>query len=136
MKAVRIAAFGVALVVGSAAVASAQGAGAPAPQQQGGGMGRGGRGNPIPSDITLSEIQKAQLDTIQKKYQPELTKIREEMQAGGDRAELMKKSAPIREKMSAEIRAILTADQQVIFDKFQADMKARMEARAKQAPQN
>ena len=131
MKAVRIAALGVALVVGSAAVASAQ-AGAPAPQQQGGGMGRGGRGNPIPPDITLSETQKTQLDSIQKKYQPELTKIREEMQAGGDRVELMKKSAPLREKMSAEIRAILTADQQVIYDKFQADMKARMEARSRQ----
>jgi Spy/CpxP family protein refolding chaperone len=129
MKAVRIAALGVALVVGSAAVASAQGA-APAPQQQGGGMGRGGR-NALPPDITLSEEQKAKLDTIQKKYQPELTKIREEIQAGGDRAELMKKSTPIREKMSTEIRAILTADQQVIYDKFQADMKARMEARAR-----
>lgn len=136
MKAVRIAALGVALVVVSAAVASAQAAGAPpAPQQQGGGMGPGRR-NALPPDIALTDEQKVQLDEIQKKYQPELAKLREEMQAGGDRAELMKKSAPIREKMSTEIRAILTTDQQAIYDKFQADMKARMEARAKQSPEN
>ncbi len=131
MKAARIATLGVALVVLSAAVASAQAAGAPAPQQQGGGMGPGRR-NALPPDITLTDEQKVKLDEIQKKYQPELAKLREEMQAGGDRAELMKKSAPIREKMSIEIRAILNSDQQAIYDKFQADMKALMEARARQ----
>jgi hypothetical protein len=33
-------------------------------------------------------------------------------------------------QQSAEIRAILTADQQVIFDRNVAEMKARMDARA------
>ena len=32
-------------------------------------------------------------------------------------------------KQAAEIRAILTADQQVTFDKNLAEMKARMDAR-------
>jgi hypothetical protein len=35
----------------------------------------------------------------------------------------------LQSKQSAEIRAVLTADQQVVFDKNAADMKARMEAR-------
>src|SRR5215208_3818368 len=102
MKVTRIAALGVALVVGSAAVASGQSATSEPQQQQGRGPGR----RLLPPDITLTADQKAKLDTIQKKYQPELTKAFEE--AGADRAEGFKKSAPIREKMSTEIRAILT----------------------------
>jgi hypothetical protein len=38
-------------------------------------------------------------------------------------------------KSHAEYRAILTADQQTIFDKNVAEMKARMEQRQKQQQQ-
>ena len=41
---------------------------------------------------------------------------------------MVKKSAALRERSSAEIRAILTADQQGVFDKHTAEIKARMEA--------
>jgi hypothetical protein len=58
--------------------------------------------------------------------------LRTEFQNGGDRAELMKKSVALRERSSAEIRAILTADQQVVFDKHTAEMKARMEQMQRQ----
>jgi Spy/CpxP family protein refolding chaperone len=129
MKAFRIAALGVALVAGSAALASAQ-APAGAPQQQG---GRGGRAN-IMAGIELTDAQKAKQDEINKKYMPDMQKVREEMQAGGDRAALMKRNAEISEKRNGELRGILTPEQQVVFDKNVADQKARAEAMAKQAP--
>lgn len=117
MKAIRIAAIVAALLIGGAAIASAQGA----VQQSG-----QGRRNML-DGIELTDAQKAKLEEIQKKYQPEMQALRAEFQSGGDRAELMKKSAALRDRSSAEIRAILTPDQQVVFDKHTAEMKARME---------
>jgi Spy/CpxP family protein refolding chaperone len=126
MKAIRIAALVAALLVGSAAIASAQGA-----MQQGG----QGRRNMQLDGIELTDAQKTKLDEIQKKYQPEMMALRDEMRNGGDRAELMKKGVALRDKSSAEIRAILTPDQQVVFDKHTAEMKSRMEQAQRQAPQ-
>ena len=126
MKAIRIAALGVALLAGTSALAGAQ-APAGAPQQQGGpGGGRGGF-NRTMNGIELTEAQKTKVGEIQAKYQPELQAIRESMQGGGDRAAAFTKMQAIREKMNPEIRAVLTADQQVIFDKNLAEQKARME---------
>ncbi len=119
MKALRIAALVAALLVSGAAIASAQGA-----MQQGGQARR----NVQLDGIELTDAQKVKLEEIQRKYQPEMMALRTEFQNGGDRAELMKKSAALRERSSAEIRAILTADQQGVFDKHTAEIKARMEA--------
>jgi Spy/CpxP family protein refolding chaperone len=126
MKVIRIVALVAALLVGSAAIASAQGA-----MQQGG----QGRRNMQLDGIELTDAQKSKLDEIQKKYQPEMMALRDEIRNGGDRAELMKKGSALRDKSSAEIRAILTPDQQVVFDKHTAEMKARMEQAQRQAPQ-
>jgi Spy/CpxP family protein refolding chaperone len=123
MKAIRIAALVAALLIGGAAIASAQGA-----MQQGGQARR----NMQLDGIELTDAQKVKLDEIQKKYQPEMMALRAEFQNGGDRAELMKKSVALRERSSAEIRAILTPDQQVVFDKHTAEMKARMEQAQRQ----
>jgi Spy/CpxP family protein refolding chaperone len=123
MKALRIAAVVAALLIGGAAIARAQGA-----MQQGGQARR----NMQLDGIELTDAQKSKLDEIQKKYQPEMMALRTEFQNGGDRAELMKKSVALRERSSAEIRAILTADQQVVFDKHTAEMKARMEQMQRQ----
>jgi|ERR1700730_3066225 Spy/CpxP family protein refolding chaperone len=123
MKAIRIAAFIAALLIGSAAIASAQGA-----VQQGGQARR----NMQLDGIELTDAQKLKLEEIQKKYHPEMMALRTEFQNGGDRAELMKKSAALRERSSTEIRAILTPDQQVVFDKHTAEMKARMEQAQRQ----
>ena len=134
MKVLRIAALGVALVVGSSVAARAQGA-PPAgggAMQQGG--GRGNRPNMQMKDITLSAEQQAKVDEINKKYAPEMQAIRDAMQGGGDRAESMKKMGELRTKMAPEVRAVLTAEQQAVYDKNSADMKAAAEARAKQAP--
>ena len=126
MKAIRIVALVAALLIGGAAMASAQGA-----MQQGG----PGRRNMQLDGIELTEAQKVKLEEIQKKYQPEMMALRTEFQNGGDRADLMRKSGALRDRSSAEIRAILTADQQVVFDKHSAEMKARMEQAQRQAPQ-
>ena len=99
MKAIRIVALVAALLIGGAAVASAQGA-----MQQGG----PGRRNMQLDGIELTEAQKVKLEEIQKKYQPEMMALRTEFQNGGDRADLMRKSGALRDRSSAEIRAILT----------------------------
>jgi Spy/CpxP family protein refolding chaperone len=128
MKALRIAALGAALLIGGATLAQAQAGGT---QQQG--ERRGGRNMEL-NGIELTDAQKVQLEAIQKKYQPEMMSIRNDMMNGGDRAELMKKAADLREKSAKDIRAILTPDQQVVFDKNLAEQRARMEERMKQAP--
>jgi len=126
MKAIRIAALGVALLAGGTAVAGAQAA-TQAPTQQGGpGGGRGGF-NRTMNGIELTDAQKAKVAEIQAKYQPELAAVRESMQGGGDRAAAFTKMQAIRDKMNPEIRAVLTAEQQAIFDKNLAEQKARME---------
>ncbi len=134
MKGIRIASLGIALVIGSAAMASAQTA-TPAPQQHGGpGMGGRGRGGMQMNGIELTDEQKAKLADINTRYQPDMMKLRDDMQAGGDRATLMKNMNELRTKMGADIRAVLTVDQQAIFDKNAAEMKARMEQMQRQAP--
>lgn len=126
MKAIRIAALGVALLAGSTAIAGAQVATQPPTQQGGQGGGRGGF-NRAMNGIELTDAQKTKVAEIQAKYQPDLQAIRESMQGGGDRAAAFTKMQAIRDKMNPEIRAVLTAEQQAIFDKNLAEQKARME---------
>ena len=128
MKALRIAALGAALLIGGATLAQAQAGGA---QQQG--ERRGGRNTEL-NGIELTDAQKVKLDEIQKKYQPEMLSLRSEMMNGGDRGVLMKKAADLREKSAKDIRAILTPDQQVVFDKNLAEQRAKMQARQQQGP--
>ena len=120
MKALRIAALGFALVVGTAFSAQAQGGG--------GRGGRGGRGNMlmVGIDSTLSPDQKAKLAEITAKYAPEQLAIRDMMQS--DRAGAMKKRMELSGKMNPEIRAVLSKEQQVTFDKNLEEMAKRMAA--------
>ena len=122
MNALRIAALGVALVVGAAVSAHAQGGGA------GMGGGRGGRGNMlmVGIDSTLSPDQKAKIAEITVKYAPEQQAIRDLMAT--DREGAMKKRVELSAKTNPEIRAILSKEQQAIFDKNLADQTARMNA--------
>ena len=134
MKVFRIAALGVALLAGSTAIAGAQNAAPPAPSQQGGpGGGRGGFNRTL-NGIELTDAQKAKVNEIQTKYQPEMQAIRESMQNGGDRAEAFQKMSALRDKMSPEIRAVLTPAQQAIYDKNVAEQKARMEQMRQRGP--
>lgn len=124
MKAIRIAALGFALVLGTASVASAQ-------QQQG--QPGGNRPNPlmIGIDSTLTADQKTKLDAIRAKYAPEMP-TREAMQA--DREGAMKKRQEVMAKQNPEIRAVLTKEQQAQFDKNVEEMAKRAAAPRPAAP--
>ena len=129
MKAIHTVALAVALCAGMTSIAAAQGQ--PEPQGQGA-MRRGeGMGGMLLKDITLTDAQKAQIKTIRDKYVPQQMELSKAAQAvGGPPDEATRsKMMDLRTKQAAEIRAVLTADQQVVFDKNAADMKARMEAR-------
>ena len=118
MNALRIAALGVALVFGSSVTASAQGGGM--------GGGRGGRGNMlmVGIDSTLSADQKAKVAEVTAKYAPESQVIRDMMAT--DREGAMKKRMELSARMNPEIRAILSAAQQAVFDKNLEEQTKRM----------
>ncbi len=129
MKAIRIATLAAALCVGMTTVAAAQGA---VPPQQGRGeMRGGGMGGRLLQDITLTDAQKEQIKTIREKYMPQQMELRKAVQAtGGPPDEATRaKIRDLQNRQAAEIRAILTAYQQVTFDKNLTEIKARMDAR-------
>ena len=86
-------------------------------------MGQGGAqrmNEMLFKDITLTDAQKAQIDTIQSKGREEQRAM---MQGGGMQDPAMReKMMEMRKKQNDAIRAILTADQQAIFDKNLAAM--------------
>jgi Spy/CpxP family protein refolding chaperone len=130
MKAIRIATLAFAICVGVTSIAAAQGQ--PEPQGQGDRRG-GGMGGMLLKDITLSDAQKAQVKTIREKYLPQQMELRKAVQGtGGPPDEATRsKMMDLQEKQAAEIRAILTGDQQKVFDANLKEMRDRMEARRK-----
>ena len=82
-------------------------------------------------DITLTDAQKEQVKTIREKYLPQQVELRKAVQATGGPADeaTRAKMLDLQQKQSDDIRAILTADQQSVFDKNVAAMKARMAER-------
>ena len=128
MKAIRIATLVAALCVGMTTVAAAQST----EPQQGQGQGRrgGGMGGWLLKDINLTDAQKDQVKTIREKYLPQQLELRKSAQATGSVDEATRaKMADLQQKQAADIRAVLTADQQATFDKNLASMKARMAER-------
>ena len=129
MKVIRIATLAIALCAGVVSVAGAQGT-----EPNRGEMRRGGgMGGMLLKDITLSESQKAQVKTIREKYVPRQLELRKAAQATGtppDEA-TVNKMMELQSQQAAEIRAVLTTDQQPIFDRNIAELKARMESRSK-----
>lgn len=70
-------------------------------------------------DITLTDAQKAQVDSIQVKYQKEMPAFTPgQPPSDADRAKRME----LMQKQREEIRAVLTEEQRVQFDKNLADM--------------
>jgi len=120
MKAIRIATLAAALCVGMTSVAAAQGV---PPQGQGEMRRGGGMGGMLLKDITLTDAQKNQIKTIREKYMPQQMELRKAAQAtGGPPDEATRaKMMDLQNKQAAEIRAILTADQQATFDKNLAE---------------
>lgn len=128
MKVIRIATLAAALCVGMTTVAAAQ---STEPQQGQNEGRRGGRMSEwLLKDITLTDAQKKQVSDIREKYMPQQLELRKAAQATGSVDDATRaKMADLQQKQAAEIRAILTADQQATFDKNLAAMKERMAAR-------
>ena len=132
MKVIRIATLAAALCVGITSAAAAQGT---EPPQQGQGEMRrgGGMGGLLLKDISLTDAQKAQVKAIREKYAPLQLELRKSVQATGSPPDeaTRTKMIDLQSKQAAEIRAVLTADQQATFDKNLAEMKSQMESRRK-----
>ena len=126
MKAIRIATLAVALCAGMTSVAAAQGQPEPGKQGQGEMRRGGGMGGMLLKDINLTDSQKDQVKTIREKYAPRQLELRKSMQATGVADDATRaKMEELRNQQAAEIRVILTADQQATFDRNLAEMKAR-----------
>lgn len=134
MSWIKLAVAGLALCA-SASVASAQGAppaGGPPPGGPQGGPGmRGGRGMAMLFEgITLTDAQQTKVDSITAKYRAERQKMMPNGMGGGPPDEGMRaKMTEMMTKQNAEIRAVLTADQQKTFDANVEKRKQMMQQR-------
>ena len=117
MQAMRILAAAAVMLVASTAAAQGGGGG-------GQGMDRAAmqarQNEMLFKGITLSEAQKAKIDTIQTKARAD----QQAMMSGGGMQDptAREKMMAMRTKVNADIRGVLTADQQTIFDKNLAEM--------------
>jgi Spy/CpxP family protein refolding chaperone len=156
MSTVRTLALGALMVFGVAGVSAAQSSATPKPRadgarpegqfRRGPGGGREGRG--FGRDLNLTDAQKAQMKAIRQKYQPQnqalndrakpfMEAARTARQKGDTVAartnmekarQVMQSGQSFRAQEQAEIRAILTPEQQAKFD---ARAKVAAERRAK-----
>jgi Spy/CpxP family protein refolding chaperone len=141
MSTVRTLALGALMLVGVAGVSAAQSTATPrrpdaGSYRRGGPGGREGFGR----DLNLTDAQKAQIKAIRQKYQPQNDALRAQAKPFMDAARAARQkgdSAAFRTNMEkahqvmqaasfktqerAEIRAILTADQQAKFDAHEKD---------------
>jgi len=146
MSSVRTLALGALMIVGVAGVSAAQSTTTPPTRaQRSGEMRRGGGRGGFGADLNLTEAQKAQIKTIRAKYKPQNEALRAQakpfMDAAhaarqkGDtataRAEMLKArnvmqgGQTFRNQENAEIRAILTPEQQAKWDARQKQMGER-----------
>lgn len=97
---------------------------APALQAQGGGgQGRGRQMEMLMQGITLTDAQKAKVDSIGTAYRAQMPAFNRDAPpdsaARAKRMELM-------QKQYSDIRAVLDAEQQKVFDKNLEEMRSRM----------
>ena len=123
MRIASIATMAIALCAASASIASAQGTeGGPPGGRRGGMMGPN-----LLEGITLTDAQQVQIKTIREKYAPKRMEMMQAMRSSGmppDSATRAQMQA-ITDAQTADIRAVLTADQQKILDKNIAEDKER-----------
>ena len=142
MQRIRFAALGAALVLG---IATAQTAGAQqgkaardtTQHQLGRGAGRQGAqvGRAVFRGITLSDAQKEQVRAINTRYKDQRQSFRKDALADGstsrpDSTE-MAQLRQMNQKQQAELRGVLTPDQQAIFDKNIADARGKQGKRGR-----
>ncbi|NUS34736.1 MAG: hypothetical protein HOQ17_16950 [Gemmatimonadaceae bacterium] len=93
-----------------------------------GGVGGFGRADQaLLRGITLSADQQQRVDSIRAGYRAQMDQMRQQEQNGGDRDAARSQMRTMMEKQLAEIRAVLTPDQQTQFDQNVAEMRSRMQ---------
>jgi Spy/CpxP family protein refolding chaperone len=91
-----------------------------------GGPGGAGRADQaLLRGITLSADQQQRVDSIRTRYRAQMDQMRQ--QQTGDRDAARTQMRATMEKQQAEIRAVLTPDQQTQFDQNVAEMRNRMQ---------
>ena len=139
---IRSAALGVALIAASAAAVAAQ---APevrerarAGEMRQGGMHRGGHRG-LMRGVELTDAQRTQIRAIRDKYRPQRQELHKAMRAARanqqrpDSATVQRwRELALRER--AEVRGVLTADQQAIFDQNVKRVSERMQNREGKRP--
>jgi protein CpxP len=96
--------------------------------RRGGPGGPGGAGRmdqALLRGITLSADQQQRVDSIRTRYRAQMEQMRQ--QQSGDRDAARAQMRSTMEKQQAEIRAVLTPDQQTQFDQNVAEMRNRMQ---------
>jgi protein CpxP len=140
MSTVRTLALGALMLVGVAGVSAAQSTETPRTRpdsgshQRGDRRGHGGREG-FGRDLNLTDAQKAQIKTIRQKYQPQNEALRAQakpyveaaraarqkgdtaaFRSNMEKAHQLRQGASFRAQEQAEIRAVLTPEQQAKFD--------------------
>ena len=99
---------------------------APAAQAQGGGGGQGGRARAMEmlmQGITLTDAQKVSVDSIGQVFRAQMPPMQ---QGTPPDSATRAKRMEIAQKQYAAVRNVLTPEQQKVFDKNLADMRAAM----------
>jgi len=110
----------IAAIVGMLALA------APAAYAQGGGGGQGGPGRGMQmlmEGITLTDVQKASVDSIGQAYRAQMPPM---TQGTPPDSATRAKRMEVMQNQYAAVRTVLTADQQKVFDKNLETMRANM----------
>ena len=117
MKMLHVSALGAALLLAVAPMANAQGGGG-----MGGGRGGGRMMAMLFKGIDLTDAEKAQVDSIQAAYRAKMP-ARTPGQAPDPSARAAMRE--VMQKETADLRSVLTPDQQKVFDKNVEDMRNR-----------
>ena len=105
---------------------------APGVHAQGGGMnaggGRGRMAEMLFKDITLTDVQKTRTDSILSAYRPQMQALGPMRRGEGTRPDSasMAKRRELMSKEYADLRKVLTPEQQTVFDKNVTEMRERM----------
>ena len=146
MSTVRTLALGALMLVGVAGVSAAQSTATPRTRPDAGSYQRGDRRGPggregFGRDLNLTDAQKTQIKAIRQKYQPQNEALRAQVKpfmeaaraarqkgdtaafrSNMEKAHQLMQGASFRTQENAEIRAILTPDQQAKWDARQKNM--------------
>jgi Spy/CpxP family protein refolding chaperone len=109
-----------AMLVGGTTVAAAQDA-----QPQGRQGGRPNMMAMLMTGITLTADQQVKVDSINKKFDDARATLRADQSLEMDARRA--KGRELQTKQADEVKALLTADQKMVFEKNQADAAARMQ---------